>query len=121
MGNRVKDKAVEKVEERIENKAGDAVDKGLDEIENAVSGKPKKSENEETDSEETASSAAEEKVQAPKPNTPALMSTTKYDFVPGDKVLYFEDFAQDAVGDFPTLWTTNGGGEVKTLNLAPGN
>ena len=121
VGNRVKDKAVEKVEERIEDKAGEAVDKGLDEIESAVSGKPKKGENEEAVSEETASSAAEEKVQAPKPNTPALMSTTKYDFVPGDKVLYFEDFAQDAVGDFPTLWTTNGGGEVKTLNLAPGN
>ena len=49
------------------------------------------------------------------------MSNTKYDFVPGDKILYFEDFAQDAVGDFPALWTTNGGGEVKTVNLASGN
>ena len=121
MGNRVKDKAVEKVEERIENKAGEAVDKGLDEIENTVTGKSKSTDEEASD-EETATPAQTKKTTSTAPaNAPALMSNTKYDFVPGDKILYFEDFAQDAVGDFPALWTTNGGGEVKTLNLASGN
>lgn len=121
MGNRVKDKAVEKVEERIENKAGEAVDKGLDEIENTVTGKSKSTDEEASD-EETATPAQTKKTTPTAPaNAPALMSNTKYDFVPGDKILYFEDFAQDAVGDFPALWTTNGGGEVKTLNLASGN
>ena len=121
MGNRVKDKAVEKVEERIENKAGEAVDKGLDEIENTVTGKSKSTDEEASD-EETATPAQTKKTTPPaQANAPVLMSNTKYDFVPGDKILYFEDFAQDAVGDFPALWTTNGGGEVKTLNLASGN
>ena len=121
MGNRVKDKAVEKVEDRIENKAGEAVDKGLDEIENTVTGKSKSTDEEASD-EETATPAQTKKTTSTAPaNAPALMSNTKYDFVPGDKILYFEDFAQDAVGDFPALWTTNGGGEVKTLNLASGN
>lgn len=49
-----------------------------------------------------------------------IESYTQYDFVPGDKILYYEDFSQDAIGDFPALWTTNGSGEVKTLNIAPG-
>jgi len=121
MGNRVKDKAVEKVEERIENKAGEAVDKGLDEIENTVTGKSKSTDEAASD-EETATPAQTKKTTPTAPaNAPTLMSNTKYDFVPGDKILYFEDFAQDAVGDFPALWTTNGGGEVKTLNLASGN
>lgn len=121
MGNRVKDKAVEKVEERIENKAGEAVDKGLDEIENTVTGKSK-SNDEEASDEETTTPAQSKKTTPPaQANAPVLMSNTKYDFVPGDKILYFEDFAQDAVGDFPALWTTNGGGEVKTVNLASGN
>jgi OmpA-OmpF porin, OOP family len=48
-------------------------------------------------------------------------SYTQYDFVPGDKILYYEDFSQDAIGDFPALWTTNGSAEVKTINIAPGN
>lgn len=49
-----------------------------------------------------------------------LKSYSQYDFVPGDKILFYEDFAQDAVGDFPALWTTNKGGEVNTLNVAEG-
>ena len=55
------------------------------------------------------------------PASPALQAYSKYDFVPGDKVLLYEDFSQDAVGDFPALWTTDVAGEVNTLNVAPGN
>jgi len=51
---------------------------------------------------------------------PKLESFTQYDFVPGDQILFFEDFSQDAVGDFPDQWTTNGSGEVRTINIAPG-
>ncbi|MBN2806856.1 MAG: OmpA family protein, partial [Prolixibacteraceae bacterium] len=58
------------------------------------------------------------KPEAPQKNS--LKSTTQYDFVPGDKVLYYEDFSQDALGDFPAHWTSNGSGEVKTLNIASG-
>lgn len=54
-------------------------------------------------------------------NGPGLQATSNYDFVPGDHVLFFDDFSQDAVGDFPALWTTNSAGEVNTLNIAPGH
>ena len=37
---------------------------------------------------------------------------SKYDFVPGDKIIYFDDFSQDFIGDFPSKWNTNGTGEV---------
>jgi outer membrane protein OmpA-like peptidoglycan-associated protein len=51
----------------------------------------------------------------------SLESYSNYDFIPGDKVLLFEDFSQDAVGDFPALWTTDVSGEINRVNLAPGN
>jgi OmpA-OmpF porin, OOP family len=51
----------------------------------------------------------------------SLQSFSKYDFVPGDKVILFDDFSQDAVGDFPALWTANAAGEINTLSIAPGN
>ena len=51
---------------------------------------------------------------------PKLESYSQYDFVPGDQILFYEDFSQDAVGDFPALWTSNKSGEVKTLNNFPG-
>ena len=50
----------------------------------------------------------------------SMQSFSKYDFVPGDKVILFDDFSQDAVGDFPALWTANAPGEINTLNIAPG-
>ncbi len=46
---------------------------------------------------------------------------SKFDFVPGDKLIYFDDFSQDFVGDFPSKWNTNGSGEVVKLSKAEGN
>lgn len=33
---------------------------------------------------------------------------SKYDFVPGDKVIFFDDFSDTDVGEFPRKWTLNG-------------
>lgn len=41
-----------------------------------------------------------------------LEISSKFDFVPGDKLLFFDDFSQDFIGDFPSKWNTNGTGEV---------
>ncbi len=44
---------------------------------------------------------------------------SKFDFVPGDKQLFFDDFGNDFIGDFPSKWNTNAGGEVVTLGESP--
>lgn len=36
----------------------------------------------------------------------------KFDFVPGERVIVFDDFADTAVGDFPARWSLNGGGNA---------
>jgi OOP family OmpA-OmpF porin len=51
----------------------------------------------------------------------SLQSFSKYDFISGEKVILFDDFSQDAVGDFPALWSANAAGEINTLSIAPGN
>ena len=46
--------------------------------------------------------------QNPAPAAPASLKTySKYDFVTGEKIIVFEDFMQDAVGDLPAKWNTN--------------
>jgi len=45
---------------------------------------------------------------------------SKFDFVPGEKVVALEDFAQDAIGDFPEKWNTNASGEVVTISNQQG-
>ena len=46
--------------------------------------------------------------------------SSKYDFVPGEKLIAYEDFSSTAVGDFPLKWNTNATAEVVTLNNQPG-
>jgi len=116
------DKGLDAVEEGVansvnnDNDEGDNNDDQASESKNNSKNKSKKVK----ESDEAGSTGQEEKIK-PVQDKVSIQSSTKYDFVPGDKVLFFEDFSQDAVGDFPALWTTNGSGEVKTVNIAPGN
>lgn len=119
VGAAAKDAAKRTVEKRVEEKAEEVTDKALDKAEDAVT-KSKKTNKKQTD--ETTGNIDEqinEKQQQQQPKQ-KLTSITQYDFVPGDKILFFEDFSEDAIGDFPALWTTNGSGEVKTVSIAPG-
>ncbi len=45
----------------------------------------------------------------------AFESYSRYDFIPGNDLVYTEDFAQDVIGEFPLLWTTSNRGEVVTI------
>ncbi len=49
----------------------------------------------------------------------SIVVYSKFDFVPGDKQLFFDDFGNDFIGDFPSKWNTNAGGEVVTLGDSP--
>lgn len=44
---------------------------------------------------------------------------SKFDYVPGDKPLFYDDFANEFIGDFPSKWNTNAGGELVTLGDSP--
>lgn len=44
---------------------------------------------------------------------------SKFDYVPGDKPLFIDDFSNDFIGDFPSKWNTNGSGEVVTIDQSP--
>jgi OmpA-OmpF porin, OOP family len=122
---RVETKTVNRVNQHIDK----GIDKGLDAVEDGVTGKNKKTEKDQTGTPETGKAdqkkaadnpASESKSDNPQ-EQPSLQSFSKYDFVPGEKVLYYDDFSQDAVGDFPALWTANAAGEINTLSIAPGN
>jgi len=123
LGQKVKETAKQSVENKVEQKAEEAVNKTLDKTEEAL--KKKKGGN--TGKENTESDSNDETTQIGKGDNSAqqqetkLTSTTKYDFVPGDQILFYEDFSQDAIGDFPALWTSNSSGEVKTVNISNGN
>ena len=66
-----------------------------------------------------APAAASSPTPATAAGPPAFEVYSKYDFVPGEQVVAFEDFSQDAIGDFPARWNTNAGGEIVTVAGQP--
>jgi len=124
----LKKKLENKVNQRLNQRTDQAIDKGLDAVENDVKGGADKSKNEgqaaggqdKPAANNAESSAAKEQAAEGTKEQEQLQSYSKYDFVPGEKVIFFDDFSQDAVGDFPVLWNTNGSAEVVTTNLFPG-
>jgi outer membrane protein OmpA-like peptidoglycan-associated protein len=120
------DKLKEKIEQKIDEKENEAVDKTVDktsdEIEKGVKKEGEKKENAEQkqtgkDSKEAANKQEDEKKAT---QDESLKVYSRYDFVPGEKVMFFEDFSQDVVGEFPQRWNTNGSGEIVTTNKYPG-
>ena len=117
-----------KVNQRVNKNVDKAIDKGLDAVENGAKEDPKKTEktdpattNQNNQSDKSAGTDNQAQVgKSGGQDQPQLQSYSKYDFIPGEKVIFFEDFSQDAVGDFPALWNTNGSAEVVTTNLFPG-
>src|SRR5688572_29812402 len=51
---------------------------------------------------------------------PAFQAYSRFDFLPGEKIIALEDFAQESLGDFPAKWNTNASGEVVTIANRPG-
>jgi OmpA-OmpF porin, OOP family len=49
-----------------------------------------------------------------------IQTRSKFDFIPGEKIIFYDDFSQDPVGEFPAKWNTNNSGEVVTLEGIPG-
>lgn len=99
--------ARQKVEQKAVQKTEQAVDKAMDanwQAPDTVITNPKG---------EQADAMA-----GPKTSAPAFAVYSKFDFIPGEKILAFEDFSQDAVGDFPARWNTNASGEVVNLSGA---
>lgn len=112
------DKAKAKIGQRANNKVDNAMDKGLDQVE----GKDVKKVKEDEDGNVKIKTTDGEKVKIKGDGaaSQSLKSYSRFDFIPGEKIVYAEDFGQDVVGEFPLKWNTNGTGEVVTLEGLPG-
>ena len=53
-------------------------------------------------------------------DTSSIKSFSKFDYMPGEKIVGFEDFTQGEIGDFPAKWNTNAAGEIVTIESKPG-
>lgn len=106
--------AKKKAEQKVNEKVNDEIDKQVDGDKNDDPAPDQKS-SEQQQSGSAGSNSSPKQEEAP------LKVYSKYDFVPGNMIVAFEDFSQDAVGDFPMKWNTNASGEVVTIEGKPGH
>ncbi|WP_276482452.1 OmpA family protein [Paraflavitalea pollutisoli] len=119
--DRLKKKVTNKAEQKAGEKVEKTIDKGVDKAEQAGKSGNKPADQPAPGATNTA--AVPEAAPAPAttaPATPALKSNTRFDFIPGEQIVYTENFDQEAIGELPTNWNTTGTGEVVTLNNFPG-
>ncbi len=114
MGNRVKEKVVEKVEQRIEDKADAAADKALDKSEDAVKKAGKKKGEKQNSSQSNKNGNADTTFSN---SSKTDVSYAKYDFVPGNEVIFEDDLKGERKGEFPSKWDLiEGNAEIAQIN-----
>ena len=119
-GDKLKQKAKEALERQTDKTMDKVVGKGEGKIDQKVDatldGKPK-SEKAKKDKDKAGIEEGpnNEEIAAKGKGNVVFSVSSKFDFVPGDKVVAAEDFGQDAVGDFPAKWNTNASGEIVNL------
>lgn len=119
----VKQAAKTKAENRANSKTEEAIDEGLNKVEEGIKGifkKKKKKDNPVTENADDNNNNDTNKDNTARTTQPGFTSYSKFDFVPGEKVLYYDDFARVETGDFPAEFNTDASGEVVTIEGKPG-
>lgn len=101
-------KAKNKVQQRVDNKIDKSMEDMLDKAEGKKTAPQQENkEDNSTDEETTSAKPAAEN---------SIKGYSKFDFIPGERILYTEDFSQDAIGELPMNWNSSGKGEIMTID-----
>lgn len=108
---KITDRAKNRAEQNANNKINNAVDKTVDDAMNPDLKKIKGNKSQDTTEKKGKPDTTIKETTQPA----SFKAYSKYDFVPGEKVIGFEDFSTGNIGDFPAGWNTNGSGEIVTI------
>lgn len=114
---RLDKKVTRKVNNRIDRKVDKKIDEGLDEAE-GIGKKSGDTNSKDSDGQavNTNKNTNSNSSSNGDSESAGFSYTSKFDFVPGDKIILYEDFSGDAIGDLPAAWNTNGTAEVVRMN-----
>ena len=111
---------LDKLKKTVDNTVDKQVDKTLNGTKEKKNKTAKESTSSDSSSEGAQNAGSSEPTNTDKKEDYITSYKSKFDFVPGERVIISDDLSQDAVGDFPALWFTNGSGEVVTLDGVDG-
>lgn len=111
------------VANKIKNKVNQKIDQKIDKtIDESLEGKKSTNNKNAATADEVATNGGAGS--APETEAGRMKAWTKYDFVPGDKVMFSDNLAGEEVGEFPSRWDLKHGnaevavlGDEKVINL----
>jgi OmpA-OmpF porin, OOP family len=105
--------------QKVVDKTNEKIDKAIDN-----SGKNKKKDSTTTNKNPTEANSTTNNNEingvAPEKESLQVYAHSKFDFIPGEKIIAVEDFERVPVGDFPDKWNTTTSGEVVTVDGSKG-
>src|SRR5687767_12796001 len=101
---------------KLKKKAENAIEKKLDKKKSGDNAEPGKTNN---GTEETTTSTTDKPAESNQTNSLKVFS--KFDFVPGKTILYFDNFEKDNTGETPMGWLTTKSAEVVSIDGLEGN
>lgn len=121
LGKKAERAAERTVERRVERETTKKTDQALDSILEPGSGGKQAPGNTQGNGNTNDNPSTNNTSSGPVSSGPKTIEVySKFDYVPGDKPIFYDDFNDDFMGDFPSKWNTNGSGEVVTVGTIPG-
>jgi outer membrane protein OmpA-like peptidoglycan-associated protein len=109
-----KEKVTQKTNQKVDEKLDQAAQKTVDTPEEIAKKKKAEKENSNKPKSETTSTT---KTETKTESSRGTLDYSKFDFVPGDKVLFEDDFANESTDEIPSHWiVTNGRVEMVKIN-----
>jgi outer membrane protein OmpA-like peptidoglycan-associated protein len=129
----VKEKVVEETDNRANRKTDEVIDAGFDKIEEGIGNifKKKEKKTKEDSSEQEAgreesgdagNTSGKTPAEAKESGQPQLtLKWNRYDFVPGEKIIFEDNQEGEENGEFPSRWDLAGGGNVENASYGDQN
>lgn len=123
LGDRAADAVERTVERRVEKETTKSTDRVLDTIVDSPKNKKPKTKKKSSNGNVIGGDPVDNKAQST--NTNNSMGTLEEEgdnqvaFKRGNRIIFNDNFENDAIGDFPAKWNTTKGGEVKKLKGIP--
>ncbi|MDM8003383.1 MAG: OmpA family protein [Bacteroidota bacterium] len=129
----VKEKVVEETDNRANRKTDEVIDAGFDKIEEGIGNIFKKKEKMTKDDSSEQEAGSDEsgyagnasglsRTEAKEAGQPQLtLRWNKYDFIPGEKIIFEDNQEGEENGEFPSRWDLAGGGNVENASFGDQN
>jgi len=111
----VEETVIRKIDEKAARKTEQTMDTLLNTKSKSKAKKRKKGNKKEEPSITVSEKHSGHQPSAPPPKEKMFKAYSKFDFIPGEEIIAFEDFSQDEVGDLPAQWNSTNSVEVVTL------